>query len=141
MIFCKKEVHIEVSPSIILTLYPGSTFIPSICTAISYALTMFPTVFAALLTGSLPLVAYSSGPYINDTILHANETASNKDSWLGWVSISRGCCFFLVTFGYKAHFGSIEFIFRPASPLRACPPHLKIQLERTVLTANSAIGC
>lgn len=121
MIFCKKEVHIEVSPSIILTLYSGSTFIPSICPAIPYALTMFPTVFAALLTGSLPLVAYGSASYINDTRLLANETASNKDSWLGWVSISRGYHSYLVTVGCKAHFGSIEFIFRPSSPFEHVP--------------------
>ena len=77
---------------------------------------MFPIIYVALLMGSLPSLAYSWAPNTNDTRLHANKTASYKDSWLGWVSISRGLHSFLVTLGCKAYFGSIELNLRPSSP-------------------------
>ena len=116
MIFPKKEVLLEVSPTIILTLHPSKIFTLSIATAIAYPLTMFSLIFAALLTVYLPFVAYCGAPYTNDTTLHANETASNKNSWLGWVSMSRAYLSLLVTLGCKAYAGSIEFILRHCSP-------------------------
>lgn len=119
-------VHAESPSLIILTSYTDSSFTPSIGVTTTNALTMFSMLLMVVLMGSLPTLTHSWAPIASVTQLYANETASQhpeanyKDSWLGWVSISRGCHSFLTALGCMACLGSIKFVSR----LSGCVEHV-----------------
>ena len=132
---------IQVSPHFLITSSPGSKFPPSTESAYPNALIMISTLLVAALMGSLPFVTYSWTHFANETTLHPNDTASNEDSWLGWVSNLPRLSFLSHHFESQGISGKLRVHPQACRLSEACTIDFMTRLERTSLTAKSAIGC